>query len=326
MALHFDPIPRQWAKLSLLQGVRCLWKPSECCSGATVAMWLNTMRVAGSDSQSIVGTQNMSWHEQRFIVFWDVDDKFRCEFGPSWTWNTLCIVHFENLCYNSFVSCYCSFSVQTNTTQYYAYTHSAPSATWFHGVFVFHGPTSGISLYINAVLVSTKSNGWSPDGGFRESAGEVLLGREFGSGDYNYADATVDELYFWEEALSGGQIAALYAWYPWHDELRRRNRLNLGPCKLLYFTRENQTNLCTTVALLFLLCLKWWIKIVKKQPVYLRVFTFLMCSFPLSLQPYNMFHQALSCTMLLLCLGWLCPVHGVCAAGWSTGDLHLPEP
>ncbi len=68
-------------------------------------------------------------------------------------------------------------------------------------------------MFINGIFVSSDSVGWSPDQGFRENMGDVVLGREFTSADYNYADATVDELYFWEEALSEDQIAALYNWY-----------------------------------------------------------------------------------------------------------------
>ncbi len=97
-------------------------------------------------------------------------------------------------------------------TQYYVSTGSAPSGTWFHGVFVLDGPTPGISMYIDGALISTADSGWDR-GGFADNEGDVVLGREYTSGDHNYADATVDELYFWEEALSDVQTAALYNLY-----------------------------------------------------------------------------------------------------------------
>ncbi len=85
-----------------------------------------------------------------------------------------------NVFFPSLIYCFCRFSVHTDTTQYYAYTYSVPSAIWFQGVFVYHGPLLGISMYIDGNLESSVTGGWER-GGFGSNAGEVVLGREFTS-------------------------------------------------------------------------------------------------------------------------------------------------
>ncbi len=89
---------------------------------------------------------------------------------------------------------------------------------WFHGVFVFHGPNTGISMYIDGHLRGSDFEAMNASR--IENSGEVVIGRQFTLEDKHYADVTVDELYFWEEALCSAEIEVVYNWYQWDIDHR----------------------------------------------------------------------------------------------------------
>ncbi len=75
-----------------------------------------------------------------------------------------------------------------------------------------------ICIFTNSCWLVIDGNLWGSENVVNDQAriansGEVVLGRQFTSEDSNYADVTVDELYFWEEALGSAEIEAVYNWY-----------------------------------------------------------------------------------------------------------------
>ena len=69
LGLHFEPGHNQWASLTALYRVPCLWKPSHCTSGATVAVWIKTSHVT-QDYGGIFSTMYHDWRRQRWIIGW----------------------------------------------------------------------------------------------------------------------------------------------------------------------------------------------------------------------------------------------------------------
>ncbi len=66
-------------------------------------------------------------------------------------------------------------------------------------------------MYINGELDGSELVGSSTER--PQPDGQVVLGREYTDEDVNYADVTVDELYFWDEALGTAAIEEVYNWY-----------------------------------------------------------------------------------------------------------------
>ncbi len=89
-------------------------------------------------------------------------------------------------------------------------TNAIPT-DWFHGVFMYNGPNSGISLHINGGHIATATNPGAM--GATLASGDIVVGRAYTLADGLYSDLTVDELYLWDEALRGTQIGDLYNWY-----------------------------------------------------------------------------------------------------------------
>ena len=88
-ALEFNRADQEWAKLPQVHTqLSCLWDTPSCTSGATVAMWLNTVWTASPQDQGILGTPGLNWDDQRFIVIWDdIEPKLGyvwCEFFSGW--------------------------------------------------------------------------------------------------------------------------------------------------------------------------------------------------------------------------------------------------
>ncbi len=75
---------------------------------------------------------------------------------------------------------------------------------WFYGVFVFHGPDVGTSFYVDGNLAGVDLVGVAETS--TDAAGDVVIGRMYTSGDAKYADLTVDEIWFWTQALNVAQI------------------------------------------------------------------------------------------------------------------------
>ncbi len=229
--LNFDPTQMQWANLTALYKVPCLWIPSECYSGATLAMWLKT-RKTGGGFEGIFGTSDNQWKSEKWMIIWTDDSKLGyllmklsfsvfCITKLCWYWIAR---EFEEVNYSSAdysmhdastcISCnwwfYCRLSVYTRSQIFYLELVTIP-VDWFHCVFIFWGPTSGTSLHINGSLT-----GHAPIGAHLNTSttsGDVVLGREYGEIDVHYADVSVDELYFWTQPLDAAAIWELYSWY-----------------------------------------------------------------------------------------------------------------
>ncbi len=108
--------------------------------------------------------------------------------------------------------CFCfRWIVRTDTTTYRVQTDPIPTS-WFHVVVVFHGPSVGISVYIDGNLYLSDLSGTRGTYGF--SSGHVVLGRSYTQGDWNYGRSSLDELYFWTQPLSDPEIENLFDEYP----------------------------------------------------------------------------------------------------------------
>ncbi len=67
-AIYFNAALKQWAKVPSLHRVPCLWQPSQCRGGATVAMWLKLQQQTNG-WQGIFGTSDTSAEEERWNIY-----------------------------------------------------------------------------------------------------------------------------------------------------------------------------------------------------------------------------------------------------------------
>ncbi len=102
------------------------------------------------------------------------------------------------------------FNVATKTRLYKVSMDTVP-IVWFHGVLVYHGPGIGITLYINGTIALSDHKGKNVNYG--ETQGNVLLGKGKSALDEQYADASVDELYYWNTPLDSAAVQQLYSMY-----------------------------------------------------------------------------------------------------------------
>ena len=70
---------------------------------------------------------------------------------------------------------------------------------WFHVTWVFHGPSEGFTVY--------HANGEETDKvlttrDHQNTSGTVVIGRRLTNSDVHYGSVTIDELMFWDRALS----------------------------------------------------------------------------------------------------------------------------
>ena len=90
------------------------------------------------------------------------------------------------------------------------YDYFAKPTGWFHLVINYIGPADGqgITIYTNGVLDGSDTEkykySWSP------GDGRVVIGRKFTDSDTAYASVEVDELTFWNRALTPQEIQAIY--------------------------------------------------------------------------------------------------------------------
>ncbi len=77
-------------------------------------------------------------------------------------------------------------------------------------MFVFLGPDLGTLLYVNGNLQGPQVS-YSAD--FGSTEGHVVLGRGFAHKNFLYGEASVDDLFFWDQPLDGGHISRLFVWY-----------------------------------------------------------------------------------------------------------------
>lgn len=73
---------------------------------------------------------------------------------------------------------------------------------------VVHSGFTGATVYINGTEASSTSNVDSQD---PESApGDLVIGRSTTNGDYSYLSVEVDELSFWDVALTAEQVEDIF--------------------------------------------------------------------------------------------------------------------
>ncbi len=200
--IDFDPSQSQWVKLPALFQVPCIWKPSQCTSGATIAIWLKSED--GLETyEGILGTHDTSPNQETWNFYRNTAGFIRWyKLHTIWTKSNK--LHQKHL-FSLF-----RWNVKTSNKNYYVTTDPIPNG-WFHVAVVLHGPTSGISLYINGTLSESDSDGTSGySGPYGFSTGEVVLGRSYTQGDWNYGRGSLDELYFWTRPLSDSEIQNLY--------------------------------------------------------------------------------------------------------------------
>ena len=81
---------------------------------------------------------------------------------------------------------------------------------WFHLVLNYIGPADGqgITIYTDGTL---QGNGTTKETDpYTPGDGRVVIGREFTDSDEWYASVEVDELTFWNRALTLQEIQAIY--------------------------------------------------------------------------------------------------------------------
>ncbi len=96
----------------------------------------------------------------------------------------------------------------TRVANYGVFLSNISFEYWVHTALVYYGPEDGISLYLNGSLAGSDFSGSVVT--FGESTGNVTLGREYTAYDMHYADVTMDELFFWNEALGAAVIQDIY--------------------------------------------------------------------------------------------------------------------
>ncbi len=69
LSLNFNSTLQQWANLTALYRTPCLWKPSDCTSGATLAMWMKANQ-SGGQWEGILSTVDYEWRIERWIIHW----------------------------------------------------------------------------------------------------------------------------------------------------------------------------------------------------------------------------------------------------------------
>ncbi len=244
LSLHCNASQSQWANLTALHRTPCLWRPSKCTSGATLAMWIKTRQREGG-FEGIFSTIDEASSRERWRLRWtDTGDlKYMsismsqnfCLFGqwaptkPAFECAETEKVHQLLLLFESelFQLVHFRFIVATKTALY-GIKVGPISYDWIHMVLVYYGPEDGISMYINGSLV--KSNLSGAPRSFGETSGNVVLCRDEAMKDKNYADVMVDELYFWNQPLGAAVVEEIYESY-WH--LMRGQMCSIKPSKTI---------------------------------------------------------------------------------------------
>ena len=84
-------------------------------------------------------------------------------------------------------------------------TNPDPDAGWYHVVLTFENSVS--KLYVNSSDVDTDNrSGWATN----SQTTIVAIGAKYNAGTSNFFDGQIDEVAFWNEALTSAEITALY--------------------------------------------------------------------------------------------------------------------
>lgn len=102
---------------------------------------------------------------------------------------------------------FCRFAVGTSTTSYKV-DISVVAGEWTHVALVYYGPQEGISVCHNGNLIGSDLVG-SPKS-HSNTSGNVVVGKIFADHDWQCADVTLDELYFWDQPFGAAVIQHLY--------------------------------------------------------------------------------------------------------------------
>ena len=78
---------------------------------------------------------------------------------------------------------------------------------WFHVVLNFIGPSDGIRIYHKGVKVISDAS--KNEGNYTEGDKRIVIGRHFSRSDERYASIQMDELLFFNEALTEDEIILL---------------------------------------------------------------------------------------------------------------------
>ena len=78
---------------------------------------------------------------------------------------------------------------------------------WFHVVLNFIGPSDGIRIYHEGVKVITDIS--TNAGNYTQGDRRIVIGRRFSGSDDRYASVQIDELLFFNEALTETEIIML---------------------------------------------------------------------------------------------------------------------
>ena len=95
-------------------------------------------------------------------------------------------------------------------TDGYFYSELEKPEGWFHLVLNYIGPADGqgITIYKDGILQGSDTSKGGPS--YPPGDGRVVVGRWFTDRDRDYASVEVDELTFWNRALTLQEIQAIY--------------------------------------------------------------------------------------------------------------------
>ncbi len=69
LSLNFNPEHKQWANVTALHRTHCLWKPTKCTTGATLALWIKT-QLFDQTFEGILTTMDDEWQSERWLIGW----------------------------------------------------------------------------------------------------------------------------------------------------------------------------------------------------------------------------------------------------------------
>ncbi len=190
-------------------------------------MWLKTVDKADGADQGILTTSDVSWQQERWLLVWEDAGQFRFHANSILIWIyrlNIGISQWDSVSQpdQNWPSCLpnqcisevvfdCRFLVKSPLSFFKQDLTPPISTDWFHIALVLYGPAVGISIYRDGVLDGSTLTGSTVAP--YETHGDVVLGRLQAERDMNYADVTVDELYFWDEALGTAAIEEVCSWY-----------------------------------------------------------------------------------------------------------------
>ena len=103
---------------------------------------------------------------------------------------------------------FCRFAVDT-PTQYFLTSQFRPTG-WFHAVLNYIGPNDGegIRLFLNGAVVISDTTGSAQSASVGN--GRIVVGRIFPDRDQDYTSVQVDELIYFNAALTIDHVQSIY--------------------------------------------------------------------------------------------------------------------